>query len=435
MGGNVCEWVQDYWQHDYYGSMPASDPVGPVSGPQRVCRGASYEDPIKFCSFASRNADRPTRRHKSIGFRVVLEGTSFQALLSPAEENKAVTLPAEAQAYAPILANLRHILAHGLAGRNREDGEHGVMEAVTGREGQEALRSVGWLVRDLSGDGIPELIIGAVEQSEDGKFRGSQIYAIYTLKNSKPHLTQEGTFRNAFALMDNGQLMHHGSGGAMTQTFGVCGLSKDGSRLLWRDFWFTMHRNSAYELGFYRNSSGKLDKKFSREINESAFNEATEVLLSQRRDVELTPFCDWKEADSSSRPSSRELENGNTASTPAVRLQWARDIRHDLSASHTFTAGKEEPQVQIAVLAQRPLKHIKVLNLDCVGVDENGKAHFTTSELFSLDTLLPAQPLILTIPMLGTIPHYGISYMEDRKAYQFAITESGEDGSLVLMSF
>ena len=291
MSGNVREWVQDYWQHDYYASMPEIDPQGPASGKMRVWRDGCYEDSLEACSFVSRDADKPSARNKRTGFRVVLDGASFRSALTPTEENSAVALPAGTDAYAPILENLRNILTKGLEGRDREDGEYGVMEAVQGREGSEALRSVGWLVRDLSGDGVPELVIGSVEQGEDGKFRGSQIYALYTLKNGKPHLTQEGTFRNAFALMDNGQFFHHGSGGAMYSIFGVFALTQDGTSLVCQDYWFTHEKNrTTWELGFYHNSSGQMDTAVSEEVSETTFMEQTEKLSQQRRDYEFSVF-------------------------------------------------------------------------------------------------------------------------------------------------
>ena len=81
MGGNVREWVQDFWQHDYYGGMPGVDPAGPAVGNMRVWRGGSYEDAIETCSFVSRDGDKPTKQSKWIGFRVVLEGDSLRSAL------------------------------------------------------------------------------------------------------------------------------------------------------------------------------------------------------------------------------------------------------------------------------------------------------------------------------------------------------------------
>lgn len=42
MGGNVSEFVADFYNTVYYASAPAIDPQGPLSGNERVVRGAGY---------------------------------------------------------------------------------------------------------------------------------------------------------------------------------------------------------------------------------------------------------------------------------------------------------------------------------------------------------------------------------------------------------
>lgn len=54
MGGNVEEWVSDYYA-DSYTSRPATDPTGPTNGTARVIRGGSWDQAFRMC--------RPTSRH------------------------------------------------------------------------------------------------------------------------------------------------------------------------------------------------------------------------------------------------------------------------------------------------------------------------------------------------------------------------------------
>jgi formylglycine-generating enzyme required for sulfatase activity len=67
--GNVAEWVADYYQSDYYGQAPASNPSGPASGGERVIRGGSWLDaPADAAAWTRRHAD-PLNPQADVGFR------------------------------------------------------------------------------------------------------------------------------------------------------------------------------------------------------------------------------------------------------------------------------------------------------------------------------------------------------------------------------
>jgi eukaryotic-like serine/threonine-protein kinase len=71
MAGNVWEWVNDYYQSNYYAELDdnASNPLGPESGQSRVLRGGSWS----LSDSSSRSADRygydPTFAGSFVGFR------------------------------------------------------------------------------------------------------------------------------------------------------------------------------------------------------------------------------------------------------------------------------------------------------------------------------------------------------------------------------
>ena len=71
MAGNVWEWVNDYYQSDYYTVLGsnASNPLGPESGQYRVLRGGSWYSYDYLVRSAVRVRNDPAYSDNSIGFR------------------------------------------------------------------------------------------------------------------------------------------------------------------------------------------------------------------------------------------------------------------------------------------------------------------------------------------------------------------------------
>ena len=71
MHGNVWEWVQDWYDRDYYRSSPSVDPAGPSSGLDRVLRGGFFYSPAQFVRLAFRYGISPGIRYNYVGFRLL----------------------------------------------------------------------------------------------------------------------------------------------------------------------------------------------------------------------------------------------------------------------------------------------------------------------------------------------------------------------------
>jgi formylglycine-generating enzyme required for sulfatase activity len=71
--GNVAEWCNDRYQHDYYKNSPKLNPQGPVKGENRVLRGGAHSDEEISLRVSARWFAEPGERWDAYGFRVCRE--------------------------------------------------------------------------------------------------------------------------------------------------------------------------------------------------------------------------------------------------------------------------------------------------------------------------------------------------------------------------
>ena len=69
MLGNVWEWVNDWYDQNYYQNSPSQDPPGPASGQFRVLRGGSWIDIPRYVRVSFRYGGNPGHRINDVGFR------------------------------------------------------------------------------------------------------------------------------------------------------------------------------------------------------------------------------------------------------------------------------------------------------------------------------------------------------------------------------
>ena len=69
MAGNVREWVQDWFEPDYWWAGEERDPTGPEAGYERTIRGGSWRDPPEDLRLMVRKSSPPTSRSLHVGFR------------------------------------------------------------------------------------------------------------------------------------------------------------------------------------------------------------------------------------------------------------------------------------------------------------------------------------------------------------------------------
>lgn len=71
MAGNVSEWVNDWYDGNYYANGPSNNPPGPDTDSFLVLRGGGWYYNANYLRVAYRCYSSPTRRNYVIGFRCV----------------------------------------------------------------------------------------------------------------------------------------------------------------------------------------------------------------------------------------------------------------------------------------------------------------------------------------------------------------------------
>ena len=78
MGGNVYEWVFDWYGKEYYGRSPAKNPKGPLKGKYKVMRGGSWINYPVGTRPTDRTDAKPGKRLNFAGFRCVKAYSDFK---------------------------------------------------------------------------------------------------------------------------------------------------------------------------------------------------------------------------------------------------------------------------------------------------------------------------------------------------------------------
>jgi len=75
MSGNVLQWVQDWYDENYYRNSPCSNPQGSRSGHERVLRGSAWSDEPAYVRTTRRSMKPPSHRGSLLGFRLAFSAS------------------------------------------------------------------------------------------------------------------------------------------------------------------------------------------------------------------------------------------------------------------------------------------------------------------------------------------------------------------------
>ena len=165
-------------------------------------------DPVSYRQYKALQSDSQgvlTRFLKDNGIHIN-EVCPASSVFSPPARGDAASTTGYA-AYDALLAEISDLRRSG-ASEAQTDFSHDLLSV------NDYYQTPGWLLRDLDGDGIPELLLGA--DWGDGH---TVIFNIYCLDGAKAVRVVDGWSRSRWYLCTDGSLAHEGSDGASEGTY------------------------------------------------------------------------------------------------------------------------------------------------------------------------------------------------------------------------
>lgn len=315
-------------------------------------------------------------------------------------------------AYSELVERFCTLVSDPFGQDSDKPGEMGVLETARAA-GDNAVYEMGYLIEDLSGDGIPELAVGGLNGMTN---------ALYTLVDGKPELVFEGRYRNSYVYMGDGYFYYYGSNSASESAKGVFYLTKNGTGLECESFLFTS-LNSDGDLEVYRNETGSLDPAESEKSDMTA--EDFRALAPTEDPLPLTPFSgtDGGSANESGVPVSvRYLTEAGDVDCDWVTLYDGPD-----SCCILFTTDSRVTDFTLLDLFAEDFTETGAVIFSATPVELDGERGSLPS------VMTPDTPVAVQLIFPGDLPAYGISYVDAKGSLRrFAIAVSGYDGSLLL---
>lgn len=311
-------------------------------------------------------------------------------------------------AYSELVEHFRALVSDPFGQDSDKPGDMGVLEMARAI-GDNAVYEMGYLIEDLSGDGIPELAVGGLYGMTN---------ALYTLVDGKPKLIFEGWYRNSYVYMGDGHFYYYGDNSAAENGQGVFYLTKDGTELECESFLFTGLNSDGNHVVYY-NETGSWDPLESEKSDMTA--EEFWALDPAGEPLPLTPF------------SGTGGESANESEFP-VSVQYLTEVG---DGDYDWVTLYDGPDACCLLFTtDSRVTDMSILNLFVEDVADDGTVTFSATlpgNDCQWETMTPNMLIAVQLIFPDTLPAYGISY-RDVEGYlrRFTIELSGYDGSILL---
>ncbi|MDO4531442.1 MAG: hypothetical protein Q4C06_05625 [Bacillota bacterium] len=154
-------------------------------------------------------------------------------------------------------------------------------------------------------------------------------------------------------------------------------------------------------------------------------------------DENTAPAAQETDAEAETSSAAEQETEDTKEKVPAwVTADYAENVISAYPSYDVFIADESEDHTEIAFIAEGNVQDFRFLGLNVEDVLEDGTLLFTTEALYHAEVFSPEKPLVVKMTFWGTMPTYGISYVNEKgETKNFTVEMSGMDGSVYLGEF
>lgn len=175
---------------------------------------------------------------------------------------------------------------------------------------EEILKEVGYAVKDMNEDNVPELVIGDVND-EAGSMEMGGIYAIFTLKEDLPQLILAGNPRDKYFYLGDGEFVNQNANG-WDYYLSLFKLNKGETVLEPKGMYVSqIQESSDVQEKYYYSESNDYDLERAKELTEEEFDKVLETTTGRVVKIEYIPFSKYTKEQSSLNVENTQKSEGD----------------------------------------------------------------------------------------------------------------------------
>lgn len=312
-----------------------------------------------------------------------------------------------------------------------DDNQYGLFENINyGAKERNAFEAVGYALKDLTGDGEPELLIIAPDYDYDPEgSAGSEVLNIYGYVNDEPALIMNGYARNSVVVLGDNTVLETASMSAFSTGIGVYKLVSGSTdkEIVEHIFSYAFEEDGYKEKYFTNNDeSWDYEKAEPLDITEEDFWNKISEYENKTVVIDITLFKDYEYTGSKEyKVSDRKAE---------ITGGWADDtmpsIPDYVDPAIDIYSWQGKP---VVISTNTTVYDFTLWALELTDVDEEGNPVFYTADLMHMGDFTPEEDKLLLLEFMGDSPEFAVSYRESDGTFKrFIVQISGQDGSILL---